>query len=98
MDTEFDPMPVSLRAFFAAANALCSRCSSCPATVPAAARHGECFFHLAQNLRLAHHHRVEAGGHAEQVAHRLLVAILEKMRARTDCLDAKVVGKKTAAD
>ena len=36
IETEFEPMPVSERAFLAAANALCSRCSSWPETVPAA--------------------------------------------------------------
>ena len=30
--------------------------------------------HLAEDLRLAQHHRVEAGGDAERVAHRLLAA------------------------
>ena len=32
------------------------------------ARYGEGLLHLAQNLRLAHHHGVQAGGHAEEMA------------------------------
>ncbi len=67
METEFEPISVSVRTFLAAAKALCSRCSSWPPTVPAAAGHGEGLFHLAENLRLAYHHGVQAGGHAEEV-------------------------------
>ncbi len=39
-------------------------------------------FHLAQNLRLAHHHGIKARGHAEQVAYRFLVAVLVEVRTQ----------------
>ena len=45
------------------------------------ARHGEGFFDLAQNLRLAHDHGIKAGGHAEEMAHRFLIAVLVEMRS-----------------
>ena len=83
METEFEPIPVSVRAFLAAANALCSRCSSWPRDRARGARHGEGFLHLAQNLRLADHHGIEAGGHAEEMAYRFLVAVLVEMRRKT---------------
>ena len=92
IETEFDPIPVSDRAFLAAANALCSRCSNCPATVPCGPRHGECLFYLAQNLRLAHHHGIQAGGHAEQMTHRFAVAVLVQVRPQNRSINAKVAG------
>ncbi len=52
--------------FLAAAKALWSRCSSWPATVPLARGHGEGFLDLAENLRFAHDHRVQAGGDAKE--------------------------------
>ena len=57
------------------------------------ARHGEGFFHLAQNLRLAHHHRVKACGHAKQVAHRFLVVVLVQMRRKHLGFYAEVAGQ-----
>ena len=36
METEFEPISVSVRTLLAAAKVLCNRCSSCPPTVPEA--------------------------------------------------------------
>ena len=36
--------------------------------------------HLGENLRLAHHHAVQAGGHGEQVPHRLLADVVIQVR------------------
>ncbi len=54
------------------------------------AGHGESLFHLAQNLRLAHHHRVQAGGHAEQMANGVLVAVLIEVRRENRRVEAEV--------
>ncbi len=83
-------MPVSLRAFFAAANALCSRCSKLARDRSRRARHGERLFHLAENLRLAHDHGIQAGGHAEEMADRFFVAVLVEVRRENRCFDAEV--------
>ena len=50
-----------------------SWCSVVP-SVPAASARAHRVLHLAEDLRLAQHHRVEPAGDAERVAHRLLVA------------------------
>ena len=49
--------------------------------------HGPGFFggarrllHLTQDLRLAQHHRIEAGGDAEHVTHRILLRMLVEIR------------------
>ncbi len=47
-----------------------------PAHCPGRSRHRKSFFYLAQNLRLAHHHRIETRRHPEKVPHGLLVAVL----------------------
>ena len=41
---------------------------------------GEGFLDLAENLRLAHDHGIEAGGDAEEMANRVLVAVLIDVR------------------
>jgi hypothetical protein len=43
-------------------------------------REREGVLHLPQDLRLAHHQRVQAGGHPEGVAHRLLAGMREEVR------------------
>ena len=58
-------------------------------------RNGKGFFHLAQNLRLAHDHRVEAGSHAEQMPHGFLVAVLKKMWMQDFRFNPKVTRQKT---
>ena len=45
-------------------------------------RDGGRLLHLAEDLRLAHHHRVQAGGHAEQMAQRLLLESADGVRRR----------------
>ncbi len=60
------------------------------------ARHSEGLFYLAQDLRLAHHHGIEAGGHAEEMVHRFAVAVLVQMRSQNRSINAKVIGKKSA--
>ena len=39
-----------------------------------------CFFHLSQNLRLAQHHRIQAGSHPEEVPNRLRLPVFIKVR------------------
>ena len=39
------------------------------------------FLHLTQNLRLAYHHRIQAGGHAKHVPHRIAFVILVQVLA-----------------
>ena len=39
-----------------------------------------CLLHLGQNLRLAHHHAVQAGGHGEQVPHGVPAGEMVKVR------------------
>ena len=48
--------------------------AGCPG-VPARARRRPGFLHLAEDLRLAQHQRIQAGGDAEQVAHRIGVVV-----------------------
>ena len=67
-----------------------------PAHSACRARHGEGLFDLAQNLRLAHHHRIQAGGHAEQMPHRLLIAMLVEVRSQQRRVQAKVPLQKTS--
>ena len=55
---------------------------------------GEGLFDLAENLRLADDHGVEAGGHAEEMADGLLVAVLVEMRNQDFGFESEVVGEK----
>ena len=91
-------MPVSERAFLAAAKALCSRCSNCPADRARGPRNGKGLFHLSQNLRLAHHHGVQAGGHAEEVAHGFLIAVLVNMRSQQRRIEAEMADGESRSD
>ena len=59
-------------------------------------RDGEGLFYLPQNLRLANHHGIEAGGHAEQVVHRFFVAIFVEVRAEDRGLDSEIVRQERA--
>ena len=65
-----------------------------PRHSPGSACDGEGFFHLAQNLRLAHHHGVEAGSHAEKMAHRLLITVVVNVRRQLRRINAEVAVKK----
>ena len=81
METEFEPIPVSRARLFGGGEGALQQLFQLPGDRARSARHREGLFHLAQNLRLAHHHRIKARGHAEEVAHRLLVAVLVEVRA-----------------
>ena len=39
-------------------------------------------FHLAQDLRLAQHHGIQAAGHAERMAHGIVVLVAVQVRAQ----------------
>ncbi len=54
------------------------------------------FFHLSQNLRLAHHHGVQAGSHAKQVTDRLALAVFIQVRLVVGGIQLKVIAQKTA--
>src|SRR5207302_2033129 len=49
-------------------------------------------FYLAEDLRLAHHHGVEAGGDAKEVANDILPAEFVKVLAQSGGIDLKTVG------
>jgi hypothetical protein len=53
-------------------------------------RHGEGLFHLAQNLRLADDHGIEARSHAEQVTDGFLVVVGIEVRRQHLGVDAEV--------
>ena len=53
-------------------------------------RYRERLLYLAQNLRLPHHHGVQAGCHAKQVAHCLLIAVFVEMRANLGRVQTEV--------
>jgi hypothetical protein len=48
---------------------------------------------LAQNLRLAHHHGIQAGRHPEQVPHRLVVLIAVEVRFQHRSVQAEALGE-----
>ena len=54
-------------------------------------RHGEGLFHLAENLRLADNHRVQASGHAEEMADGLFVAVLVEVGRENGRVDGESV-------
>ena len=54
------------------------------------------FFHLAQNLRLAHHHRVQARSHAKQVPDGFAFAVFVQVRLVVGRIQLKVVAQKAA--
>ena len=47
---------------------------------PGGARHGKGLLDLAENLRLADDHGIEAGGHAEEMADGFLLAVFVEVR------------------
>ena len=74
-ETGFAPMRVSVRTRLATAKVCCIRRSIELRSVPAAARGLIGIFHLAENLRLAEHHRIQSGGDAEQMPHRRVLCM-----------------------
>ncbi len=55
-------------------------------------RHGVGRLELAENLRLAQHHRIQPAGHAHHVAHRVMVAVHVGTGAQLFDAQAVVVG------
>ena len=51
-------------------------------------------FHLSQNLRLAHHHRIQAGRDAEQVANGFRTVEAVEIRSHPGALDMPGIGQK----
>src|SRR5580658_1788286 len=51
-------------------------------------------FHLAEDLRLADNHGVEAGGDAEEMAHGLAIAVLVDVGRECGAIEAEVIQKK----
>ena len=51
-------------------------------------------FHLPQNLRLTHNHRVQTRGHAKQVPDRIAFAVFIKVRLVVRWIQLKVVAEK----
>ena len=85
-ETARSAMPVSVRTRLATENDLWKqRCSTRP-DAPDRRRQRVLLLQLAEDLRLADHHRVEARGDAEQMAHRVAVAV------RCRAASAQVVG------
>ena len=66
------PMSVCVRTSFATANVRWNRRFSTSPSEPADFRRAHRLLHLAQDLRLAQHHRVEPARDAERVRHRLV--------------------------
>ena len=52
--------------------------------------------HLPEDLRLAHDERIEAGGHAEQMAGRVEIGEIVQVRRAADAIDAVEVAMKAA--
>ena len=61
-----------------------------PGNGAGSARHGECFFYLAKNLRFADHHGVEAGGDAEEMTDCIAIVLLIDMRLEEGRIKAEV--------
>src|ERR1019366_5418544 len=94
METELEPISVSVRTFLAAAKAL-QQVFELPADGARGTRDGEGLLDLAQNLRLADDHGVEAGGYAEEVADGCLIAVLINMRFEQRGIEGEMVLQKT---
>ena len=75
-ETDDDPTAVSVRTRLATAKARVSKLIKLGPDRPYCPSRGIRFLHLTENLRLAHDHRVQAGGHAKHVAHGFLLVIL----------------------
>ena len=54
------------------------------------------FLHLAENLRLADHHRIEARGDAEKMTNGFALAIFIKVRLEFGGIELKIFAQKTA--
>ena len=54
------------------------------------------FFHLSEDLSFPDHHRIQAGGDTEEMAHRIFVAKLVEVRIEILSLQLKVVVQKAA--
>ena len=74
------PISVSVRTFLATPKAWLNSAWSTGPTVPARLRQREGVLHLAQDLRLAEDHRVEARRDPEDVAHRLVLGLRVEQR------------------
>ena len=59
------------------------------------ARRGIGLFHLSQNLRLTHHHRIQTGSHAEQMTHGIALAVFIKVSFVVGGIQLKVVAQKS---
>ena len=81
METELEPMPVSVRDLLGRGEGGLQQMLQLAGDGARGARDGEGLLHLAENLRLAHDHGVQAGGHAEEMAHGLLVVMLVDVRS-----------------
>ena len=56
--------------------------------------HRKGLFHLAQDLRFPHNHGVKAGRHAEEMPHRLPIAVVVNVRGQLCRIDPKVAVQK----
>ena len=95
METELEPISVSVRTRLAAAKADCRRCSSWPPMAPVARCHAVGFFDLAENLRLADHHGVEARGHAEEMTDGVSIVVPINVRSKQRGLKAELAIEET---
>ncbi len=59
------------------------------------ARRGIGLLHLAENLRLAHHHGIQARGHAEHMTNGVLFAIFVKMGINHGAFHLEILAQKT---
>src|ERR1044071_3980599 len=57
--------------------------------------HGVSFFYLAQNLRFAHHHGIEAGSHAEHMAHSVALLKFIDVAIQGSGVQAKIAAQKS---
>jgi hypothetical protein len=80
IDTECAPISVVERTSLATANERWNSWCRCVPSEPASCATRDRFLHLAEDLRFAQHHRVQAGGDAEGVAHGLTVGQHVQMR------------------
>ncbi len=94
METELEPMAVSVRTRLAAAKARLQQMFELAGDGAGGARGGEGLLDLAENLRLADDHGVEAGGDAEEMADGLLIAMLVDVRREQRVVEAEVAVQK----
>jgi hypothetical protein len=60
------------------------------------ARRGIRLFYLPQNLWLAHHHGIQAGGHAKQMSYGFALAVLVKMWLVLRWVELKIIPQESA--